>query len=154
MQTIWQLSAGDEKLIPALKIKILWDMADSIPYLVPTQFQESIFPPKTQPKLLARVMWRKINSRNWEGTTYGIESAMFYKMFMVEAEIAFHPWQTAATLFAYWKCVLPHTQHRTTTVQFWNLQILHMESVPPKINSTMELLAHKESIPWVDAWGP
>jgi hypothetical protein len=60
-------------------------------------------PPKTQPKLLARVMWRKI--RNWEGTTYGIESAMFYKMFIVEAEIAFHPWQTAASLFAYWKCV-------------------------------------------------
>ncbi len=46
MQTIWQLSAGDEKLIPALKIKILWDMADLIPYLVPTQFQESIFPTK------------------------------------------------------------------------------------------------------------
>jgi hypothetical protein len=36
-QTIWQLSAGDEKLIPALKMNILWDTAGSIPYLVPTQ---------------------------------------------------------------------------------------------------------------------
>ncbi len=45
MQTIWQFSAGDERSIPALKINILWDMADSMPYLVPTRFQESIFPP-------------------------------------------------------------------------------------------------------------
>ncbi len=37
----WQ-PQGDEKSIPALKINSLWDMADSIPYLVPTQFQESI----------------------------------------------------------------------------------------------------------------
>jgi hypothetical protein len=44
-QTIWQLSAGDEKSIPALKINILWDIADSIQHLVPTQFQESIFTP-------------------------------------------------------------------------------------------------------------
>jgi hypothetical protein len=28
-------------------------MADSIPYLVPTQFQESIFPPITSPKIPA-----------------------------------------------------------------------------------------------------
>jgi hypothetical protein len=35
-------SAGDEKLIPAFKINILWGMADSIPYLVPALFQESI----------------------------------------------------------------------------------------------------------------
>ncbi len=35
-KTIWQLSAGDEKSIPALKI--------NIPYLVPTQFQDSILP--------------------------------------------------------------------------------------------------------------
>jgi hypothetical protein len=41
-QTIWQLSAGDEKSIPELKINILWDKANSIPYSVPTQFQESI----------------------------------------------------------------------------------------------------------------
>jgi hypothetical protein len=34
---------GDEKPIPALKINIFWDMAYSIPYLVPTRFQESIF---------------------------------------------------------------------------------------------------------------
>jgi hypothetical protein len=41
-QTILQLSAGDEKSISELKIYILWDMANSIPYSVPTQFQESI----------------------------------------------------------------------------------------------------------------
>jgi hypothetical protein len=29
------------KSIPALKINILWDMADSIPYLALTQFQQS-----------------------------------------------------------------------------------------------------------------
>jgi hypothetical protein len=43
MQTIWQLLAGDEKSIPALKIYILWSMSHSIPHLVPTHFQESIF---------------------------------------------------------------------------------------------------------------
>jgi hypothetical protein len=36
-QTIWQLCwHGDEKLIPVLKINILWDMADLIPYMVLT----------------------------------------------------------------------------------------------------------------------
>ncbi len=43
-QTIWQLSAGDYKSIPALKIYILWNTTNSIPYLGPTQFQESIYP--------------------------------------------------------------------------------------------------------------
>ncbi len=38
------MSAGDEKSIYALKINILWDMAYLIPYLVPTPFQESIYP--------------------------------------------------------------------------------------------------------------
>ncbi len=38
MQTKWQLSAGNEKSIPALKINILWDMANSIPFLAPNQF--------------------------------------------------------------------------------------------------------------------
>jgi len=33
------------------KINTLWDMADSIPYMVPTQFQDSIFPPITRPKI-------------------------------------------------------------------------------------------------------
>jgi hypothetical protein len=40
MKTIWQLSAGNEKFVPALKINVLWDMADSIPNLAPDQFQE------------------------------------------------------------------------------------------------------------------
>ncbi len=35
MQTIWKLSAGDEKSIPALKINISCDMADSIPHSFP-----------------------------------------------------------------------------------------------------------------------
>ncbi len=47
------LEGGRTKLIPPLKIYILWDMADSIPYLVPSQFQESIFSPVTRPKLPA-----------------------------------------------------------------------------------------------------
>ncbi len=51
MQPIWQLLAGDEKSIPALKINILWAMYDSISYLVPTHFQESIFLPITRPKI-------------------------------------------------------------------------------------------------------
>jgi hypothetical protein len=51
MQTIRQLLAGDEKSIPALKINILWSMSDSIPHLVPTTFQESIFLPLTRPKI-------------------------------------------------------------------------------------------------------
>ncbi len=37
---MWQLSTADEKSIPAVKINILRDMTVSIPYLVPTQFQE------------------------------------------------------------------------------------------------------------------
>jgi hypothetical protein len=36
------------KSVPALKMNILWDMAGSIPYLLPTQFQEIIFPPITR----------------------------------------------------------------------------------------------------------
>jgi hypothetical protein len=44
-QTILQLSAGDEKLIPALIMNILSDMAVSIPCLVLTQFQEPIHHP-------------------------------------------------------------------------------------------------------------
>ncbi len=51
MQTIWQLLAGDEKSIPVLKINILGSMSDSIPHLVPTHFQESIFLPITRPKI-------------------------------------------------------------------------------------------------------
>jgi hypothetical protein len=39
------------KLSPALKINNFWTMAYSIPYLVPSQFQESIFPPITRPKI-------------------------------------------------------------------------------------------------------
>jgi hypothetical protein len=39
----------NEKSIPALKMISLRGMADSIPYLVPTQLQESIFLPKTRP---------------------------------------------------------------------------------------------------------
>jgi hypothetical protein len=46
------------KLIPALKNNILWDMADLIPYLVPTQFQESIFPPMTRPKIPVQITGR------------------------------------------------------------------------------------------------
>ncbi len=42
--TIWQLSTEDEKSIPAGKIYILWEMADLIPHLDPTLFQESILP--------------------------------------------------------------------------------------------------------------
>jgi hypothetical protein len=35
------------------KINILLTMADSIPYFVPTQFQESVFPSITRPKIPA-----------------------------------------------------------------------------------------------------
>ncbi len=38
-QTIWRLFAGDEKSIPALKINNVWDMAYSVPYLVPQMLQ-------------------------------------------------------------------------------------------------------------------
>ncbi len=38
-QTIWQLLTGDGMIT-------LWYTADSIPYLVPSQFQESIFLPQ------------------------------------------------------------------------------------------------------------
>ncbi len=51
VQTICQLSAVDENSIPALKINILYDIAESIPHLVPTQFQELIFLPITYPKI-------------------------------------------------------------------------------------------------------
>ncbi len=44
----------DGKSIPALKINILLDMADSIPYQVPTQSQESIFPHKPSQNTWAR----------------------------------------------------------------------------------------------------
>ncbi len=41
---ITAISVGDEKSIPALKSNIVWDMADMIPYLFLTQFQELISP--------------------------------------------------------------------------------------------------------------
>jgi hypothetical protein len=80
MQTKWQLSARDEKLIPPLKCKILSDMSCLIPYLVPAQFQESIPPPRpTCPKISAEctkllfkcmlyimVSWRKGSSFNFQ----------------------------------------------------------------------------------------
>ncbi len=37
------------------KNNILWDIADSIPYLVPTQFQESIFP--HHPSKILALVW-------------------------------------------------------------------------------------------------
>jgi hypothetical protein len=40
MQTIWQLSEGDAKSIPALTINMLWD---SIPYLVHCTAESRIF---------------------------------------------------------------------------------------------------------------
>ncbi len=44
---------SENESIPAYKVIILWDMADFIPYFVPTQFQERIFPPITpRPKIL------------------------------------------------------------------------------------------------------
>ncbi len=36
----------------------LWELADWIPYFVPTQFQESIFPPLTRPKIPALVIFK------------------------------------------------------------------------------------------------
>jgi hypothetical protein len=48
------VSARDEKSIPALKVDIFYDIADSIPYLVPTQIQESIFCHKTRQKIPAQ----------------------------------------------------------------------------------------------------
>jgi hypothetical protein len=65
--TIWQQSAGDEKSIPALKFYILWDMADSIPYLVPTQFLFQ-FGPITRPKYRLR-FFRTSGQR----ITFGLE---------------------------------------------------------------------------------
>ncbi len=55
-QTICQLSARDENSIPGLNIYILWDMTYSIPNLVPTQFQKSIFTPITRLKISA-LLW-------------------------------------------------------------------------------------------------
>jgi hypothetical protein len=44
-------------------------MADSITYLVPTQFQESIFPPITRPKILAQEKFAAF------GTMYRVKGA-------------------------------------------------------------------------------
>jgi hypothetical protein len=57
MQTVWQLSAGDEKLILALKINISRDMAETIIYLVPLQFQESIYPHNPSKKNTGSVLF-------------------------------------------------------------------------------------------------
>jgi hypothetical protein len=46
--------APNEKSIPALKINILWDMTNSIPYLVPNQFQELVFLPINRKKIPAQ----------------------------------------------------------------------------------------------------
>jgi hypothetical protein len=44
IDAIFQLSVGDEKSIPALKINIFCDMAYSIPYLVPINSRNRFFP--------------------------------------------------------------------------------------------------------------
>ncbi len=44
---------SENEVDSSFKINILWDMNDLIPYLVSTQFQELIFPPKTRPKIPA-----------------------------------------------------------------------------------------------------
>ncbi len=56
---------GGEKSIPALKMYILWNMVDSIPYLVPTQFQESIFPPGARLKILAQKFSISVQSKKF-----------------------------------------------------------------------------------------
>ncbi len=50
-------------MIPALKINIYGTWADSISYLVPTQFQESIFLPINSPKIPTQVQIIKIVTR-------------------------------------------------------------------------------------------
>jgi hypothetical protein len=40
----------------SFKNKHLWDMADSLPYLGLSHFQESIFPPITRPKIPAQAL--------------------------------------------------------------------------------------------------
>jgi hypothetical protein len=50
-QTIWQLSAEDEKSISVLEMNILWDMANSI--LGSYSIHGIDFPPITRPKIPA-----------------------------------------------------------------------------------------------------
>jgi hypothetical protein len=47
---------SENEVDSSFKINILWDMNDLIPYLVPTQFQELIFPPKTRPIIPAQML--------------------------------------------------------------------------------------------------
>jgi hypothetical protein len=48
-----KLSLAGNNLITSGQRDILWDMTNSIPYLVPNKFQESIFLPINRPKILA-----------------------------------------------------------------------------------------------------
>ncbi len=42
----WEGEGGPENEVDySFKINISWDMADSVPYLVPTQFQDRLFLP-------------------------------------------------------------------------------------------------------------
>ncbi len=56
----------DEKPTPALEIYNIWDMANAIPYLVSTSFQESICPYNTSysklPGSAARLKFEAFNS--------------------------------------------------------------------------------------------
>ncbi len=68
--------------------------------------------------IFERVTEGKIDSWNWVGTKYGIQSGMSYKMLIFKA---FYPLPTAAVLFACWKCVgklgsLSPTQDMTTKI--------------------------------------
>ncbi len=87
----FQHCPGDEKLT-----------ADSIPYLVPTQFQESIPPPHNPTETIgsgyvAKNQFQELRRNhvwNWAGH-------VLYNVYCWSR----NPWQKAATLFAYWKCV-------------------------------------------------
>ncbi len=122
----------------------------------PTIFWASIF---------GQIMEEKVDSWNWLGAKYGDEFTMSHKTLIFKAGIGFSSpddsWYIVWILEMCWSTGVhvpcPAVQPPTPTVtwrwQFWSRQYLHMELMPPRINSTTEWISHKESIPWNQSLG-
>ncbi len=89
---------------------------------------------------------------NFVRTKYGIESAIFYKMLIFTTGIDFSSpadsCRSVCLLEMYWPIGVSSPTHNVWRRWFRNVKFLLMESMSPRVPSTTELAAHKESIPW------
>ncbi len=102
---------------------------------------------------IGRVTGGKIDSWIWVGTKYEINSAISLKKLTLKAGIDFSSPADICRIVILLEMCWPWgwsspTHNYILRRQFISLHFLLMESMSPRINSTSELISHKESIPW------